>query len=119
MPSDLTTAKSELWMRAADPLTILPCPSCDGAMVASETILRWAVGTGRVKWNGVEVAEASHVEAAADGGTRVALECARCNHSRGRAPWNVTPNTDTVRVGKRRAGVEARAAIRAAEVRLT
>jgi hypothetical protein len=114
MASDLTATKSELYIaQAGTPRTLLPCPSCDNMMAVDEIHARWAIGTGQVAWDAVEVAQASHTVPGADGGTEVALECATCNHTRGNAVWDAPGGTRTARVGKRAAGRAAVGMVRA------
>jgi hypothetical protein len=119
MASEMTATKNFLFLAAAgDAAALIPCPSCDKMMAVDETHLRWNIGQGRVAWNAVEVAQASHTTPAADGGAMVALECAACNHGRGRAEWVAPTGTPVAKVGKRAAHVEDTGRVRASRERL-
>lgn len=116
MPSDLTTAKFELWATAADGefARTLDCPTCTLPMVVSPEWMLWAVGTGRMDWTEARYAEFSHLVPQTDGGKVGALECDRCNRDRGDVAWTAPEGWPTAREGKRAAGYAARGAARVA-----
>lgn len=121
MASDNTAPKRYLFILQADgdARALLPCPSCHRVMAADDAHLRWNVWHRNVRPDAVEVAQASHTVAAADGGRTVALECAVCNHSRGRSAWDVPAGVPTARAGKRAAYREAAGIIKTSAATLT
>lgn len=88
MASEMTSAK---YVLMGSILALLNCPTCGILMTANQWTLQHLLVTKvlRVADLPVGFAQASHTErTAADGGRMVALECDRCNHRRGNAPWN-------------------------------
>ena len=98
MPSDMTNTKRHAFIAEhGDPTAIVACPTCSQPMALDLAHALYAVDAGTLPDNSsLRWAEASHTDPSADGGKRVALECNRCNRTRGKAVWHTDRPTYSV-----------------------